>query len=34
MGVLAQLRHENHLVDSLEEATAHARTHVASAIRT
>lgn len=34
MGVLEQLRHENHLVDSLEEATAHARSHVASAIRT
>lgn len=33
MGVLDALRHENHLVDSLAEATAHARSHVASAVR-
>ena len=28
LGVLDALRHENHLVDSLDEAVAHARQHV------
>ena len=28
VGVFDSLRHENHLVDSLDEAIAHARTHV------
>jgi sulfate permease, SulP family len=28
VGVIESLRHENHLVDSLEEAVAHARSHV------
>ena len=31
VGVIESLRHENHLVDSLEEAVAHARSHVESA---
>jgi sulfate permease, SulP family len=31
VGVIAALRHENHLVDSLDEAIAHARQHVAAA---
>ncbi len=30
MGVTEALRHENHLIDSLEEAVAHARTHAAA----
>jgi hypothetical protein len=29
VGVIESLRHENHLVDTLEEAIAHARHHVA-----
>jgi SulP family sulfate permease len=29
VGVIASLRHENHLVDSLDDAISHARTHVA-----
>lgn len=32
MGVLDALRHENHLMDSLDDATAHARSHIASAV--
>jgi sulfate permease, SulP family len=31
MGIVEALRHENHLMDSLDEAIAHARTHVAPA---
>lgn len=30
VGVFESLRHENHLLDSLDDAVAHARTHVAS----
>jgi len=30
MGIFDALRHENHLIDSLENAVAHARTHSAS----
>lgn len=33
VGVLDALRHENHLMDSLADAAAHARSHVASAVR-
>jgi sulfate permease, SulP family len=29
VGVIESLRHENHLIDSLDDAVAHARTHVA-----
>ena len=29
VGVFDSLRHENHLMDSLDEAIGHARTHVA-----
>lgn len=29
VGVFESLRHENHLLDSLDDAVAHARTHVA-----
>lgn len=32
MGVMRSLRHENHLVDTLEEAVAHAREHVRGAL--
>ena len=32
VGVIDSLRHENHLVDTLDEAMAHARSHVASAL--
>ena len=32
MGVLDALRHENHLMDSLDDATAHARSHIDSAV--
>lgn len=32
MGIVEALRHENHLIDSLDEAIAHARTHVAQAV--
>ncbi len=32
MGIVDALRHENHLIDSLEEAIAHARSHVAPAV--
>ena len=28
MGIVEALRHENHLIDSLEDAVAHARSHV------
>jgi SulP family sulfate permease len=31
VGVIESLRHENHLIDSLDDAIAHARTHVAAA---
>ncbi|MET0476257.1 MAG: SulP family inorganic anion transporter [Mycobacterium sp.] len=31
VGVIESLRHENHLLDSLDDAVAHARRHVASA---
>lgn len=31
VGVIESLRHENHLIDSLDDAIAHARTHVRSA---
>jgi SulP family sulfate permease len=27
MGILDALRHENHLIDSLDDAIAHARSH-------
>lgn len=30
VGVIESLRHENHLLDSLEDAVAHARSHVAA----
>jgi SulP family sulfate permease len=30
MGIFDALRHENHLVDSLDEAVAHARSHAAA----
>jgi SulP family sulfate permease len=33
VGVIESLRHENHLMDSLDEAVAHARKHVATASR-
>jgi SulP family sulfate permease len=33
VGVIESLRHENHLMDSLDEAVAHARKHVAPASR-
>jgi SulP family sulfate permease len=33
VGVFDALRHENHLMDSLADAAAHARSHVASAVR-
>ncbi|MDT5127774.1 MAG: sulfate permease, SulP family, partial [Mycobacterium sp.] len=29
VGVIDSLRHENHLMDSLDDAVAHARQHVA-----
>ena len=29
VGVIDSLRHENHLIDSLDEAITHARTHIA-----
>jgi SulP family sulfate permease len=32
MGIVDALRHENHLIDSLDEAIAHARSHVAPAV--
>ncbi len=32
MGIVEALRHENHLMDSLDEAIAHARTHVNPAV--
>ncbi|MCV7343499.1 SulP family inorganic anion transporter [Mycolicibacterium rhodesiae] len=32
MGIVDALRHENHLIDSLDEAVAHARSHVARAV--
>lgn len=32
IGILDALRHENHLVDSLDEAVAHARSHVPSGV--
>jgi SulP family sulfate permease len=31
VGVIESLRHENHLIDSLDDAIAHARDHVAAA---
>jgi len=31
VGVIDVLRHENHVIDSLDDAVAHARGHVASA---
>lgn len=33
VGVLARLRHENHLLDSLEDAVEHARSHARRALR-
>ncbi|AQT82198.1 sodium-independent anion transporter [Mycolicibacterium litorale] len=32
MGIVEALRHENHLIDSLDEAIAHARSHVTPAV--
>ena len=32
MGIVEALRHENHLIDSLDEAIAHARSHVSPAL--
>lgn len=32
MGILDALRHENHLIDSLDDAIAHARSHVSGAV--
>ena len=32
MGIFEALRHENHLVDSLDEAVAHARSHVPAGV--
>ena len=32
MGIVEALRHENHLIDSLDEAIAHARSHVNPAL--
>jgi len=32
MGIVDALRHENHLIESLDEAVAHARSHVARAV--
>jgi len=29
LGVIDSLRHKNHLLDSLDDAVGHARTHVA-----
>ena len=31
VGAIAALRHENHLIDSLDDAIAHARSHAGSA---
>ncbi|MGI9125951.1 MAG: SulP family inorganic anion transporter [Mycobacterium sp.] len=33
MGIVDALRHENHLIDSLEDAVAHARSHVPPALQ-
>lgn len=32
MGIVDALRHENHLIDSFDDAIAHARSHVARAV--
>lgn len=32
MGIVEALRHENHLIDSLDEAIAHARSHISPAV--
>jgi len=33
MGILDALRHENHLIDTLGDAIAHARSHIADPLR-